>query len=216
MNLRAGLGALIVTVWMTFSGCSAPPISTEVSQQLQSEVQEIAVLTARGDTADAVAAAHALAARVRTAQADGQITNERAVTILQRVEQLIDRLVRSGAAPAPADIPKPLAGPVVPVTPPSADPGPVETEEPGPTDEPADPVTPDPVETPNPPETPEPETPEPAPSTDGDSSGSGSGSSGSGSGVPVPVPILVDAPDDDDDDDDDGGKGRGRGRSGGD
>lgn len=220
MNLRAGLSALIVTALLTFSGCSAPPIAAEVSQDLQSEVQQIAVLTARGDTADAVAAAHDLAARVRAAQADGQITNERAVIILQRVEQLINRLVRSGAAPAPADMPQPLAGPVVPVTPPSADPAPTETEKPEPTAAPEAPETPDPVETPDPPETPE-ESPEPDPNVDGDSSGSGSGNSGSdsgsGSGVTVPVPILVDAANDDDDDDgDDGGKGRGRGRSGGD
>lgn len=111
MSLRGGLGALVVTAVLMLSGCSAPPIAADVARELQCEVRVIAVLTARGDTADAVAAAHTLSARVRTAQSEGQITGERAVMILQRVDQLIDRLLRSGAAPAAVDIPVDIPDP---------------------------------------------------------------------------------------------------------
>ncbi|WP_299165496.1 hypothetical protein [uncultured Arthrobacter sp.] len=211
MILRAGFSALIVTAVLTFSGCSAPPIATEVSTELQSEVHEIAVLTARGDTSDAVEAAHALSTRVRTAQAEGKISGERAVIILQRVEQLIDRLTRSGAAPAPADQPQPLAGPAAPAAPvasPSAEPGPAITDGPEPT------VTDAPEPPAEPPQPPEPAGPAPVAENGGDSSGS---NSGSGSGEPVPDTVVVDAADEDDDDDDSGrGRGRGRGRGGGD
>lgn len=235
MNLRAGLSALIVSAFLTFSGCSAPPIAADVAQELQSEVQGIAVLTARGDTSDAVAAAHGLASRVRTAQINGEISGDRAVMILQRIEQLIDRLVSSGAAPAASDLPQPLAGPAVPVVPPPAVPEPVKTLEPAPS------AAPEPQQAPVSPETPEPvpnvntDTPE-AGEPEGDAQdSSGSGSSGSGFDVgsssnggagnrSVPVPVGADPANDaddddandaanDDDDDDDGGKGRGRGRS---
>lgn len=219
MNLRAVLSALIVSALLTFSGCSAPPIEAEVAQDLQSEVQQIAVLTARGDTADAVAAAHALSARVRTAQGEGRITGDRAVMILQRVEQLIDRLAHSGAAPAPADTPKPLAGPAVPAAPRPVDPVPVETREPEPqpAPEPEPSKAPDTVEAPDTVKAPDPvEAPDPVPTVEPEvqdgNPGSGSGSSGSGPGVPA----IVDAADDDNDDDDGKGRGRGRGRSGGD
>jgi outer membrane biosynthesis protein TonB len=225
--MRASLSALVVAAVLMLSGCAAPPIAKEVAHELQSEVQEIAVLTARGDTADAVAAAHALAARVRTAQAEGQITGERAVTILQRVEQLIERLVRSGAAPAPAGAPQPVAGSADPAALP-AEPEPTDMGESQPTEEADPPKTREPVEAPDPTEAPDPVEPtepvepvevpdaaEPAVAPANPES-SGSGSSGSGPGAAVPVPVIVDAADDDDDDDDDGGKGRGRGRSDGD
>lgn len=114
MNLRAGLSALVVAGVLMLSGCSTPSIAAEVAQELQCEVREIAILTARGDTADAVAAAQALSVRVRKAQSDGQITGERAVMILQRVDQLIERLLRSGAGPAPVDLPDPFESELVP------------------------------------------------------------------------------------------------------
>lgn len=114
MRARAGLNALVVTAVLTLSGCSAPPIAADVAQELQCEVRVIAVLTARGDTVDAVTAAQTLSVRVRKAQSDGQITGERAVMILQRVDQLIERLLRSGAAPAPVDLPEPFESELVP------------------------------------------------------------------------------------------------------
>lgn len=114
MSLRGGVGGLIVAGVLMLSGCSAPPIASEVAQELQCEVRVIAVLTARGDTADAVATAHTLSSKVRKAQSDGQITGERAVMILQRVDQLIDRLLRSGAAPAAVDMPESFESELIP------------------------------------------------------------------------------------------------------
>lgn len=235
MNRRAGLSALIIAGVLTFSGCSAPPIASDVAQELQSEVHEIAILTARGDTDEAVAAAHALSKSVRTAHSEGEITGDRAVLILQRVEQLIDRLARSGAAPAPADlpgtaeVPQPVAGPVTPSQSPKPEPtaaaeetdAPEPADDPEPTDEPEPTDTPDPAEVPTsavPPGTTD--TPlEPVavipPETAPDNSGSGSqGNSGPGSGPATPVlPAPAVGVGAGEDDDNDGGKGRGRGRS---
>lgn len=190
MIIRATLSALVVAGVLMFSGCSPPPIESQMAQELQSEVQEIAVLTARGDTADAVSAAHQLAARVRSAQAEGRITGERAVMILERVEQLIERLVRSGAAPAPTGVLEPVAGPVVP---PSKEAAP----DPAPTDIPEPPEKPEPPEPPAPAEpadVPEPVVAEPAPAPvdSSGSSGSGSGSSGSGTDGSLPNNVLAD------------------------
>lgn len=242
MSMRAALCAAAVAAGLVFSGCSAPQIEPEVARELQSEVQGIAVLAARGDTADAVAAAHGLAARVRTAQVEGRITGERAVVILQRVEQLIERLVRSGAGPAASDLPQPLAGPPSAPSDPPVD----QPEEPpaDPTEEPEEPdpekdTEPDPEEAGSD-ETEELPVPEPAPvadaplldaplldtvTTDSGSSGSSgsgtsgnSGTSGGGTGTGQQEPILP-APAVGNDaanngDGDDGGKGRGRGRGG--
>ncbi|WP_309124550.1 hypothetical protein, partial [Arthrobacter sp.] len=197
MIIRAALSTVVVASVLMFSGCSAPPIESRVAQELQSEVQQIAVLTARGDTADAVAAAHELAARVRTAQMEGKITGERAVMILQRVEQLIERLVRSGAAPAPLDL-QPMASPMDPAAPapkPQPVPEPEPESEPVPTD-PTDPTDiPKPAEQPapfapiEPADLPEPVVIEPAPEPVDSSGSSGTGSgSGADSGSPNSVP----------------------------
>lgn len=216
MRRSGRLWEIAIAAVVLLSGCSQPAIEAGIAQDLQLEVQEIAVLTARGDTADAVAAAQDLGTRVRSAQAEGRISGDRAVLILQRVEQLIDRLTNSGAAPAPDDAVQPFAVPArtpVQSEPPKPEPSPTTTA-------PAELPAPAEVAPPAPAPAPEPLTvPEPPANAPGPDSGGDFGVPGPAPVVPieaVPVPVIVDDIDDlaeDDFADDDGGKGRGRGRS---
>lgn len=193
MKGRFGLGTTAVAAVCLMGGCSQPPIADGVAQELQVEVQEIAALTARGDTAEAVAAAQSLAERVREGEADGNISEGRAGLILERVDELLDGLAGSGAAPAPVSEPAPVAQPE-----PSFEPAPAPVAVPDDNggDGGADQA--------------------------GSDSGPGSGGSGATEVAAAPGDDNGDDNDDDNDndddvadradDDDDSGQGRGRGR----
>ncbi|GAB3538310.1 hypothetical protein GCM10027403_24390 [Arthrobacter tecti] len=203
--------AAAVAAAILLGGCSQPALSDDVADELQVDVQQLAVQAARGDTADASAAARTLADRVRIAEANGKISEERAALILQRIDGLIAVLADSGAAPAPVGTPGPVAQPAQPLEPePSAPPAPAGT------------VTPEPVPTPDSP-APAPTPDPPAPAVpDGatvDNGGDG-GVDQDGSDTALPDAEIEPAVDPDgedrvdveEDNDDDGGKGRGRGR----
>lgn len=97
--------AVVAGASLALGGCSTPDLSADVARELQGQVQDIAVLTARGDTAHAVEHAETLAHRVRTAQQQERISEERAARILSCIDRLVVRLQTSGAAPAPQDLP---------------------------------------------------------------------------------------------------------------
>lgn len=203
--------AVVAGASLALGGCSTPDLSADVARELQGQVQDIAVLTARGDTAHAVEHAETLAHRVRTAQQQERISEERAARILSCIDRLVVRLQTSGAAPAPQDLPVFLTQPAPATQKPAAlvpkpNPAP-STAHAGapPNQQPDEPAKPDPP-APRLQEAPQAPAPAPAPV------------------VILPGPVSgIDLDDDDgggddsvDDDfepdtNDDGGKGRGRG-----